>query len=190
MKQLWILAGGNGAGKSRFYEVYLKNKNLSFVNADLIAREISEVQSAEVSRAAQEQAMEACLQKISNGEAFCFETVFSHISKVELIKKAKVNGYEINLVFIHLDNPNRNVARVYQRFENGGHNVSVEKIKSRIPRALKNLKEAIPYADNVALIDNSSSQDPLKILVLIKNGEVIQKVLPLPKWVEEIITSI
>lgn len=58
MKQLWILAGGNGAGKSRFYDTYLKDKELSFVNADRLAKEISEEQTAEVSKAAQQLSME------------------------------------------------------------------------------------------------------------------------------------
>ena len=37
-KQLWVLAGGNGAGKSTFYNHYLKKHGVKFVNADLIAR--------------------------------------------------------------------------------------------------------------------------------------------------------
>lgn len=52
MKQLWILAGGNGAGKSTFYDRYLKTKGLSFVNADRLAKEISSKQDAKVIRAA------------------------------------------------------------------------------------------------------------------------------------------
>ena len=149
MKQLWILAGGNGAGKSRFYDTYLKDKDLSFVNDDRLAKEISDEQTDEVAKTAQAQAMDACLQKILNGETFCFETVFSHESKLELIKKAKSNGYQVLLVFIHLDNPERNIARVFQRVENGGHNVPHDRIKNRIPRAVENLKKAIPFADKV-----------------------------------------
>ena len=37
-KQLWVLAGGNGAGKSTFYHQYLSEYGIKFVNADLIAR--------------------------------------------------------------------------------------------------------------------------------------------------------
>lgn len=39
--QLWLLAGGNGAGKSTYYERFLKPGGLIFVNADLVAREIN-----------------------------------------------------------------------------------------------------------------------------------------------------
>ena len=39
-KQLWLLAGGNGAGKSTFYRTQLQPLGMPFVNADNIAREV------------------------------------------------------------------------------------------------------------------------------------------------------
>ena len=129
-------------------------------------------------------------EKIINGETFCFETVFSHESKLELIKKAKSNGYQVVLVFIHLDSPERNIARVFQRVENGGHNVPYDRIKNRITRALENLKKAIPLVDKVALVDNSSTEDPLKMVAKISDCKVTEQVNPLPKWAAEIINSI
>lgn len=190
MKQLWILAGGNGAGKSRFYDTYLKDENLSFVNADRLAKEISDEQTDQVAKAAQALAMEACLQKISNGETFCFETVFSHESKLEIIKNAKSNGYQVILVFIHLDHPDRNIARVFQRVENGGHNVPHDRIRNRIPKAIENLKKAILLVDKVALVDNSSTQDPLRTVVKMSDSKIVEKQDPLPRWAEDIIKSI
>ena len=37
-KQLWLLAGGNGSGKSTFYRTRLKPLGLPFINADIIAK--------------------------------------------------------------------------------------------------------------------------------------------------------
>ena len=39
MKQLWILAGGNGAGKSTFYDLMLAPLGIPFINADFITKE-------------------------------------------------------------------------------------------------------------------------------------------------------
>ena len=39
-RQLWVLAGGNGAGKTTFYNLYLAKYGIKFVNADLIAKDI------------------------------------------------------------------------------------------------------------------------------------------------------
>ena len=40
-KQLWLLVGGNGAGKSTFFELFLKPRKQPFVNADRIARTLA-----------------------------------------------------------------------------------------------------------------------------------------------------
>lgn len=37
---LIVLAGPNGAGKSTFYETFLEQLGLQFVNADVLAREL------------------------------------------------------------------------------------------------------------------------------------------------------
>lgn len=36
-KQLWLLAGGNGAGKSTFYRTQPARRGIPFVNADILA---------------------------------------------------------------------------------------------------------------------------------------------------------
>lgn len=57
-KQLWLLVGGNGSGKSTFYRLYLQPRHLPFVNADVIARELfpdaPEAHSYEAARLADE----------------------------------------------------------------------------------------------------------------------------------------
>ncbi|MBP6075971.1 MAG: hypothetical protein KA520_06425 [Nitrosomonas sp.] len=42
------------------------------------------------------------LQLLREGCSFCFETVFSHLSKIDFIAQTKTLGYKIVLVFIHL----------------------------------------------------------------------------------------
>ena len=50
-KVLYIIAGANGSGKSTLAEVLLKEKNLAFLNADEIAKEIApnEINSVTIS---------------------------------------------------------------------------------------------------------------------------------------------
>ena len=71
-KQLWVLVGGNGAGKSTFYRLYLQPLGLPFVNADLLAQiaypEAPEQSSYEAALLAQEQRQQLLLQGVS----FCF----------------------------------------------------------------------------------------------------------------------
>lgn len=186
-KQLWILAGGNGSGKTEFFTKYLKPLGLSFVNADIVANAISKKIDKSISNKAQQIAWDSCLQKIEADETFCFETVFSHESKVALISMAKDRGYTVNLIFIHLSIPQLNVARVIKRVNLGGHFVPQEKIESRIPRTLANVQQAVRIVDYARLVDNSSIDDRFKTVATVKNQIVIEKNEPVPPWAIEIL---
>jgi predicted ABC-type ATPase len=182
-KQLWVLAGGNGAGNSTFYHQYLSKYGIKFVNADLIARAMDTYHPERLSYEAATLATEIRENMIAQGESFCFETVFSHESKIDFIAMAKAHGYTVILVYIHLTDPSLNEARVYQRTLEGGHDVPTEKIHSRIPRTMKNIKTALPLVDEAWILDNSSGQNRFQQIVIIKNGYCRKKVNPLPTWV-------
>jgi predicted ABC-type ATPase len=112
MKQLWILAGGNGAGKTTFYRLMLKPLGIPFINADQIAREIYPDDPEGNSYNAAKMAAQMCTEQIRAGNSFCFETVFSHPSKVDLLGRARALGYQIILVLIHLEHTDLNKARI------------------------------------------------------------------------------
>ena len=186
-KQLWVLAGGNGAGKSTFYHQYLSKYGIKFVNADLIARTMDTDHPERLSYEAATLATEMRENMIAQGESFCFETVFSHESKIDFIAVAKALGYTVILVYIHLNDPSLNEARVYQRTLEGGHNVPAEKIRSRIPRTMKNIKTALPLVDEAWLLDNSSGQNRFQQIAIIKSGYCEKKVNPLPAWAMDLL---
>jgi len=182
MKQLWILVGGNGAGKSTFYRLMLKPRGIPFINADQIAREIYPDDPEGNSYNAAKIAAQMCQEQIQAGSSFCFETVFSHPSKVDFLGRARALGYEIILVLIHLEHTDLNKARISQRVAEGGHNVPDEKVEQRIPRTLAQVKKAIPLCDQVRVMDNSSSDNPFIPVVSIIGGQTIRHFHPLPEW--------
>ena len=186
-KQLWVLAGGNGAGKSTFYHQYLSKYGIKFVNADLIARTMDTDHPERLSYEAATLATEIRENMIAQGESFCFETVFSHESKIDFIAVAKTHGYTVILVYIHLNDPSLNEARVYQRTLEGGHNVPAEKIRSRIPRTMKNIMTALPLVDEAWLLDNSSGQNRFQQIAIIKSCYCEKKVNPLPAWAMDLL---
>ncbi len=186
-KQLWVLTGGNGAGKSTFYHQYLSKYAIKFVNADLIARTMDTDHPERLSYQAATLAAEMRKDMVARGESFCFETVFSHESKIDFIATAKAHGYTVILVYIHLINPSLNEARVYQRTLEGGHDVPAEKIQSRIPRTMKNIKTALPLVDEAWILDNSSGQNRFQQIAVIKNGYCRKKVDQLPAWAMDLL---
>jgi predicted ABC-type ATPase len=193
-KQLWLLAGGNGAGKSTFYRCVLQPRGLVLVNADNIARNIDPDNAELASYAAAQLAEHLRYDLLNKGVSFCFETVFSHPSKIDFMAHAKALGYEVILVFIHLDNSELNSARVAQRVSEGGHSVPEEKIVSRIPRTLTHIKAALPLADQVYLLDNTSNDQPLRCIASLNHGVLDcglpnNQVTPLPLWASELLSD-
>jgi len=186
MKQLWMLVGGNGAGKSTFYELALKPLGMPFINADLIAKEIYPNDPEGNSYNAAKLAESMRYEQLQAGNSFCFETVFSHPSKIDFIAQAKALGYQIILVVIHVATNDLNKARIAQRVIEGGHNVPDQKVEARIPRALNNIRTAIPLCDEVRVLDNSSLSEPFKPVLTVKRGQRIEHINPLPEWVKDI----
>ena len=189
MKQLWMLVGGNGSGKTTFYEQVLRPLGMPFINADNIAKDVYPDNPEKNSYNAAKLAETLRAKQLQTGNSFCFETVFSHPSKVDFIAQAKALGYEIILVVIHVNNINLNMARVLNRVENGGHNVPLDKIESRIPRTLNNIKLAIELCDQVRVFDNSYLDNPFQPVITIKQGATHKHISPLPDWAAALISE-
>jgi len=188
-KQLWVLAGGNGAGKSTFYHQYLSKYGIKFVNADLIAKEMDSDNPEKLSYEAATLAEDMRKDMISQGASFCFETVFSHESKIDFVARAKAHGYKVILIYIHLIDPSLNEARVHQRTFEGGHDVPIKKIHSRIPRTMKHIKTALIIVDEAWILDNSSEKNRFRQIVIMKSGHYEKKVDPLPIWARDLLPT-
>ena len=188
--QLWVLAGGNGAGKSTFYAEFLAPRGIPFVNADQIAAQLAPQDTVSASYRAARLADRIRERLLLEGQSFCFETVFSHPSKVDFVARARALDYEIILVFIHLDNVALNKARVHQRISEGGHAVPEEKIENRLPRTLRHVNTAIALCDRVELLDNARHDDPFRRIASVIDGIVTPRVDPLPAWATELLHEI
>lgn len=186
MKQLWMLVGGNGAGKSTFYQQVLKPLGMPFINADLIAKELYPDNPEANSYQAAKLAEQLRYAQLEEGNSFCFETVFSHPSKIDFVAHAKALGYQVILVVIHVQTVNLNQARVAQRVGEGGHHVPDDKVASRIPRMLENVKATIPLCDQVRVLDNSRIDSPFQPVLTIKMGQRTEHLTPLPEWAQDL----
>ena len=93
------------------------------------------------------------------GQSFCFETVMSHVSKVQLLSVARQAGYKTYLYFVFTDNVELNIARVKLRAKQGQHDVNADLIKSRYPRVFKLLSKALALSNEAFVIDNSDQPE-------------------------------
>ena len=178
--QLVVLAGPNGAGKSTFYRVFLKNRDLPFLNADIIAAEAG-VDSIEAARILD--GLRA--RMIEDRIGFITETVFSDPfgAKLDMLRSAVEAGYEVTLIYIGLASPTLSERRVEQRVATGGHDVPRDRLPSRFERSLANLKEAITFMPAVKLYDNSSADEPYRPIATFAHGIVTSRIKGrLPAW--------
>jgi len=154
--RLRLVAGPNGAGKSTFTEKLLKKHvNLGvYVNPDEIA---STLIGDELSRAkeAQQIAIRQREQLLCECQSMTYESVMSHHSHLDFLKRVQKAGYRTYLYFIGIESPSISGDRVKEREKNGGHGVPQEKITPRYHRVMNQLLEACLLVDRAYLFDNS-----------------------------------
>jgi predicted ABC-type ATPase len=175
---LHLIAGPNGAGKSTLFDLVIGPvTGLEFVNADVIAaRQWPGDESAhayDASRLAADRREELLAARTS----FVTETVFSHESKVDLVRSAAGAGYLVTLHIV-LVPEELAVARVASRVENDGHDVPEDKVRSRYQRLWSLVAEAITLVDVAQVYDNSSAKEPFRLVATFDRGVPIAK----PAW--------
>lgn len=170
---LLVLAGPNGSGKSTITQYF--EKVGTYTNADdvVAATGMSNEEAANL-------VDKKRYQSIQVKEDFTFETVLSSQYKLDILEKAKAEGYFIKCVFVLTVNPLINVARVETRVASGGHSVAREKIIGRYYKSLNNIKKLIEICDILHVYDNTV--EPIRIIR--KHKEDIS-IFPNELWTEE-----
>lgn len=90
-----------------------------------------------------------------SGQSFCYETVLSHKSKIDLLPKAKSYSYKTYVYYVYTDLVELNIERVNLRYKEGGHNVPEDKIRTRYERSKALIPQIISNTDNFYFLDNS-----------------------------------
>lgn len=172
-------AGPNGAGKTTFYHAHLAPAGLRLVNADVLTLELG-LSAAEAMATAN--ALRRAL--VARRESFAFETVFSDPvgDKLAFLADTAANGYTVVLCFIGIANADQSDERVAMRVSQGGHDVPVDKIRSRFPRTLSNLHAAIERLPHVVVFDNSDLARAFRLVAMYEDGQRRFHDDPLPSW--------
>ena len=163
-KQLYIIAGCNGAGKTTASFTILPEvlNCKEFINADEIAKGLSPFQPENVAMQAGRIMLARMDELLQKGETFAFETTLATKSYKQKIEWAQANGYEVILLFFWLDSPNMAKKRVAQRVAEGGHSIPSETIERRYYNGIANLFAIyIDMVDICYIFDNSEGRKEL-----------------------------
>jgi predicted ABC-type ATPase len=179
-KDLYIIAGCNGAGKTTASFTILPEilNCKEFVNADEIAKGLSPFQPEKVSIEAGRIMLERINDLLNSQANFAFETTLATKSYRSKIFLAREKGYNVTLLFFWLRNADLAIERVRTRVIEGGHHIETEVIRRRYKNGIKNLFEIyLPIVDEIMIFDNSEGKHDLIAEKTIESEiEVLNKV--------------
>jgi predicted ABC-type ATPase len=185
---LHLLAGVNGSGKTTFYRLHLASMTpgAEFVNADEIARSRWPGREDQHARDGAALAVERREELFAQRVTFVTETVFSHPSKLDLVRRARAEGYRVILYHIGLDSEELARARVATRVETGGHDVPADKLNARYARTQRLIPQAASMADLTFVYDNSGAGGTKthRHVMTMAGGEIRRCARDVPGWVE------
>ena len=126
--EIIVFAGPNGSGKTTVTK--LAKVIEPYINADDIKRTVhcSDLDAAVMAEKMREEAL-------AEYRDFTFETVMSTDRNLNLLRRAKEQGYFIRCIYVLTSDPNINVSRVRSREQAGGHGVPEERIRARYEKA-------------------------------------------------------
>lgn len=175
---LHLIVGPNGAGRSTFFaRVVGPATGLDFVNADVIAADRWPGAEVEHAYAAARLAAAERDRLIDARCSFVAETVFSHRSKVDLLRRAERASFRVALHVVLIPEELA-VARVVSRVAHGGHHVPENKVRERFARLWDHVVEAIEIVDGASVYDNSRAADPFRLVASYRRGRTIGN----PDW--------
>lgn len=176
---LLVIAGPNGSGKSTitgWFDIVGE-----YTNADemVAATGMSNLDAAVLA----DQRRYAAIERHAD---LTFETVLSSEYKLEIVRKAKAEGYFIKGVFVLTTDPKINKSRVKSRVADGGHDVDESKITARYYKSLGNVPELLSLCDILHIYDNSGA---LPFRIVRKHKESLS-IFPCSYWSEERILAL
>jgi len=188
VKRADLVVGPNGAGKSTFVALTLAPliPRSVFVNADEIAKQRWPDDPLSHAYDAARTAAETRSRLIELGRPFIAETVFSHPSKLDLVRAARTADYTV-VLHVFLIPEDLAVERVNRRVLAGGHDVPEDKIRERYRRLWALVAAAATQSDTATVYDNSRREGP-RIVAQMSGGIAVGSP-SWPSWTAEALRS-
>lgn len=155
-KELIVVGGANGAGKTTFANEYVAGSGRASLSADAIAEQMSPSDPARSRTAASREFLRQIRTAINGDDSFVVESTLSGRTFQHVLTKARVARYKIKIAYLFLHSDDECVERVRLRVQKGGHDVPEVDVRRRFTRSLWNFWNLYrELADSWALMYNS-----------------------------------
>jgi predicted ABC-type ATPase len=166
--KFWLIAGANGSGKTTVasqpeFRGILAIEEI--LNPDRLTKEILArhpwLDTDHANRQAADETEARVASAILGRQSFAVETVLSTLKYLPYVHQAQGAGYVVSMVYIAVRTPDIAVERVAFRVQAGGHDVPVEKVRSRWVRSHEILGAFVPHLDSLFVFDNTEERADL-----------------------------
>jgi predicted ABC-type ATPase len=137
-KTVYLVGGSNGSGKTTFAKEFIKSIEITFLNADEIAKEFDPNDKEGGKLEAGRVFFNRLDNLIKKDTPFVIESTLSGLYLKKIIEKLHLKKYKVVLLYIYLDTPELAIDRVKIRVKEGGHNVPDDDIRRRYHRSKRN----------------------------------------------------
>ena len=160
-----------------------------FYDADSIAQGLGSYDDPALQREARKWVDRRIEGHLERGESFGFESTYSGASRPDIVRRARLLGYDVNAVFLGTQAAAINIDRVALRVRHRtGHHVPAAEIVRRWTAAQDNLVKTAPLFADVLLLDNSGVR--ARVVAQVAGQEVVRHTDPLPRWADDLVARI
>jgi len=165
---LYLIAGANGSGKTTLAHELLEDEpGLLFMNSDEIAVQIADNLGVQAGRIMLQKLDETFQRK----KPFALESTISGLHHLRVLEMAKKAKYEIDLIYVFLDFPEANIARIKKRVQLGGHDIPEDVVTRRFYKSMANFRGAAALADHWKLYYNGESN----FVLVAEDGKILNE---------------
>jgi len=155
-KEIVIIAGGNGVGKTTFARAFLQEYDYEFLNADEIAKSLSAENPSEKKISAGKLFFQKLNEVVEQNKSLLIESTLSGRYLQKFIERLQKQDYQIRIVFLFVESTEILIERIAERVKKGGHFVPDEDVKRRFMRGKQNFwKTYRNFATRWSLVYNS-----------------------------------
>jgi predicted ABC-type ATPase len=104
----------------------------------------------------------------------------------QLLDQARAAGFSTKVLFISTEDANLNVGRVLVRMSRGGQAVPMSSVIDSYRESTKNLSEVPKHADELLVYDNTAHRRGFRVVAQFIGGELSKAAQTIPDWAAKV----